>query len=266
MKEILNIKNCALILGVAFLVLGAINSTLENVTGGAACFAAGVIVIVLFHFDVKSFNVFGLAAELREKLSEADDILKKLRGISLPISEIAITTASQAGRYDSVVPKRKLYDFVTSISGELKSMKVSVDEIERVRDSWYLATSIDMALPIHREIQNKINHHRQIALKKNDDRNKKIIVLNEEETKELDEQIGNIEYDHWNYYEEDGRYVNPNYKTYPEYFKNLISKLRGVPEKDKAEMLVNINEYILDLEYLINQRDIRRPSVWFDKS
>lgn len=266
MKEFINIKNGALMLGVTFLILGAVNSTLRNVTGGVSCFAAGVIVIILFHFDVKSFNVFGLAAELRGKISEADDILRKLRDISLPISEIAITTISQAGRYDSVVPKRKLYEFVTSISDELKSMQVSIDEVERVRDSWYLATSIDMAIPIHREIQNKINHHRQLALKKNDERNRGNIILTEEEAKELDKQIGDIEYDHWRYYEEDASYINPNYKSYPSYFVNIINNLKGVPAQDKAEILVNITEHVLDLEYLINHKDIRRPEVWFDKS
>jgi len=68
MKRSINVKQGALCLGVIFLVLGAINATIQNVSGGTVCFAAGILVILLFHFDVKKFNVFGLAAELQEKL------------------------------------------------------------------------------------------------------------------------------------------------------------------------------------------------------
>ena len=156
-------------LGIIFLVVGAIDSSVGNVSGGAACFAAGILLVLLFSFDVKKFNVFGLAAELREKISEADKILDTLRGISLPISEIAINTASQAGRYDSVVPRKKLYDFVNSISKELEGMGVKAEEIERVREAWYLATSIDMALPVHTEIQKQIHAYHSQAIQKNED-------------------------------------------------------------------------------------------------
>lgn len=262
MKDVINLKNFALMLGVIFLTLGAINSTLENVSGGAACFAAGVVVVILFHFDVKSFNVFGLAAELREKLSEADEILRKLRGISLPISEIAITTASQAGRYDSVVPRKKLYDFVRSISEELKDMNVPNESIEKIKDSWYLATSIDMSLPIHKEIQRQLSSHRAKVLAKVDDVRMGRVTLNDEESQALNDELTNIECDNFNY-QEDVSYINPNYKSYPSHFLKLINDLTGIPEEDKAGMLLKINEHILDLEYLINHKEIRRPELWF---
>lgn len=251
-------------LGIIFLVLGAIDSSVGNVSGGAACFAAGILLVLLFSFDVKKFNVFGLAAELREKISEADKILDTLRGISLPISEIAINTASQAGRYDSVIPRKKLYDFVNSISKELEGMGVKTEEIERVREAWYLATSIDMAQPVHKEIQQQIHTYHSQAMRKNEDINKGKIHLSDDEARQFSEYMSKIEWDRYHYYHDEAAYMNPDYKSYPQYLQRLIHDLSGVPESVKAQMLFKANEHILDIEYLINQKDIRRPDVWFE--
>jgi len=250
-------------LGIFFLIVGAGNSTFGNVSGGATCFATGILLILLFSFDVKQFNVFGLAAVLREKITEADKILESLRGISLPVSEIAIKNASQAGRYDSVVPRKKLYEFVNSISKELEGMSVKAEDIERVRDEWYLATAIDMALPVHQEIQKQIDIYHSQAVNKNNDRNSGKLILNEAEEKEFDDLLGRIEWDRHHYYADVVSEINTNYKDYPQYLRKIISDLTGVPEKVKAEMLVKVSEYIEDIEYLINQKDIRRPHVWF---
>lgn len=263
MKFNLNVKVGALLFGSALLVLGAGNATFGNVSGGTVCLASGILVILLFYFDVKKFNVFGLAAELRDKISEADKILETLRGISLPISEIAITTVSQAGRHDSVVPRKKLYDFVTSISEELRGMGVTDENIEKVRDSWYLATSIDMVLPIHREIRNQIDIHHSRACKKNDDINKGVIVLSEEEHKIFSQELGRIEWDRHLYNSEEAAYLTHDYKSYPSIFSGMIKDLTGIPEVVRAEMLIKINDCILDLEYLIHQKEIRRPELWF---
>lgn len=249
-------------LGIFFLIIGAGNSTFGNVSGGATCFATGILLILLFSFDVKQFNVFGLAAELREKITEADRILESLRGISLPVSEIAIKNASQAGRYDLVVPRKKLYEFVSSISRELEGMGVKKDDIERVRNEWYLATAIDMALPVHQEIQKQIGIHRSQAIKKNNDINAGKIKLSDDEYKEFSQYLGRIEWDSHHYYDI-VRELNPNYKDYPRQLQKIITDLTGVPEKVKAEMLVKVSEYIEDIEYLINHKDIRRPELWF---
>jgi len=250
-------------LGIFFLIVGAGNSTFGNVSGGATCFATGILLILLFSFDVKQFNVFGLAAVLREKITEADKILENLRGISLPVSEIAIKNASQAGRYDLVVTRKKLYEFVNSISRELEGMGVKAEDIERVRDEWYLATVIDMALPVHREIQKQIDIYHSQAIRKNSDINSGKLVINDSEAKEFEEFLGRIEWDMHHYYDEVVNQLNLNYKDYPRYLREIISDLTGVPEKVKAEMLVKVSEYIEDIEYLINHKDIRRPDVWF---
>ncbi|MEZ3415895.1 hypothetical protein HP563_12655 [Pantoea dispersa] len=263
MKIKLSMQQVIQVVGVFFLFVGAGNSTFGNISGGAACFAAGILLILLFSFDVKQFNVFGLAAELKDKISEADKILESLRGISLPVSEIAIKNAAQAGRYDLIVPRKKLYEFVNSISRELEGMGVKVEDIERVRDEWYLATAIDMALPVHREIQKQIDFYHSQAINKNSDINYGKVILNDEEAKDFYEHLGNIEWDRHHYYSEVVSDINPNYKDYPQYLQKIITDLTGVPESVKAQMLIKTNEHILDIEYLINQKDIRRPDVWF---
>ncbi|MGB8928619.1 MAG: hypothetical protein WCC49_16800 [Pantoea agglomerans] len=262
-KDNLNIKNSVMLLGFALIILGAVNSTIGNVAGGASCFVVAVILITLFFFEVKSFKVLGMAAELGKKINEADEVLEKLRRISLPISEIAVTTASQAGRYDTAVPRKKLSDFVSSISNELRDMGVAQESIERVKDSWYLATSIDMALPIHREIQNQIDVHHSRACKKLDDINRGVVVLSEEDGKLFDEELGRIEWDRHHYYTDEMSCLNQDYQSYPSYFRRLINELTGIPEVVRDEMLIKINEHILDLEYLIKQKQIRRPELWF---
>lgn len=250
-------------LGVFFLFVGAGNATFGNVSGGVTCFATGILLILLFSFEVKQFNVFGLAAVLREKITEADKILESLRGISLPVSEIAIQSASQAGRYDKVVPRQKLYEFVKNISRELKDMDVSAEQIERVREEWYLVTAIDMSIPIHQEIRKQIDTHRSSIKKKLDVMDLDEVNYNEEEKNELSAASADIEWNWYHYNTEVANYPNYNYKDYPRYFKKVISDLNGLPGNVRAEMLNKVSEHIEDIEYLINHKDIRRPDVWF---
>lgn len=264
MENVMNVKTLTFILGFSLIVIGAVNSTIGNVAGGTSCFAMAVVTLILFHFDVKSFKVFGLAAELRDKINEADIILDKLRGISTPVSEMAVTTATQVGKYGFALPRMKLYKYANSITEQLEAMDVPSDEIERVKESWYLATAIEMSIPIHREIRYRIDSNRSRILKRNDELSKGKLFLNEKEEKELCKQIADIEEDAHDYYGEEGASVNLNYKSYPEYFMGIIKGLRGVPENEKAEMLDKVNENILDLEYLIIKGDIRRPDSWFN--
>lgn len=263
MKEILNEKKLVFFLGIALIVTGAVNSTMGNVTGGISCFSAGIIIVILFYFDVKSFNVFGMEAELRGKIDEADRVLKKLRGISLPVSAMAVNTASQVGRYDKEVPRKELYDYVCSISKELKGMGVLPEEIEKVKASWYLATALEMAKPIHREIMHRLNTHQSRILTKNQDVRLGKISLRKDEESDFFKLVSDIQVDVHNYQEE-AKELNSDYKSYPTYFTKIIKSLKGIPENEKSEMLFRVNEHILDLEYLITTKGIRRPDVWFN--
>ena len=260
-------KQGALCLGVIFLLLGACNSTLNNVSGGAACFSAGILVILLFHFDVKKFNVFGMAAELREKLNEADRILEQLRGISVPVSEIAISVASKTGRTPQKISRQALFDYVKEIEDELLALNVSQQNIERVKKGWYSITSIEMATIVFRLIKNKLEYKNELFERERMALSNEDVYDSEKYQQLFDKQAvtsGDLsEIDraglslHFN--------KSFNFEHTSSFLRTTLMGLSSLNEAEKNDLLTQLSEEWADLDYLLNNKTLRRPQVWFSE-
>lgn len=260
-------KKGALWLGVIFLLLGAWNSTFNNVSGGTACFSAGILVILLFHFDVKKFNIFGMAAELREKLNEADKILEQLRGISLPVSEIAISVASKTGRTPERISRQALFNYVKDIEGELLALNVSQRDIDRVKKGWYSITSMEMATLIYREINKKLDSKKEafecerVALSNNEgctSENYQQIMLKQgfiaDDLSEIQRDIVLMHYNKPFAFEQTSSFLR----------KRLMS-LSSLTDAEKNDLVIQLSEEWADLDYLLTHKTLRRPQVWFSE-
>lgn len=262
-----NFKKGALWLGLFFLLLGAYNSTFNNVSGGAACFSAGIVVILLFHFDVKKFNIFGMAAELREKLNEADRILEQLRGISLPVSEIAISVASKTGRTPQKISRQALFDYVKEIEGELLALNVSQQDIERVKKGWHSITSMEMATIIFRDIKNKVESKNEVFERE------RIALSNEsgydsEKYQQLFAKQA-VTADDLSQIDRAGLSLHFNKSFNFEHTSSfLLTTLMGLSslnEAEKNDLLTQLSEEWADLDYLLTNKTLRRPLVWFSE-
>ncbi|WP_455863788.1 hypothetical protein [Pantoea agglomerans] len=260
-------KKGALLLGVIFLLLGAWNSTFNNVSGGTACFSAGILVILLFHFDVKKFNIFGMAAELREKLDEADKILEQLRGISLPVSEIAINVASKTGRTPERISRQALFNYVKDIEGELLALNVSQRDIDRVKKGWYSITSIEMATLIYREINKKLDSKKEtfecerVALSNKEgctSENYQQIMLKQgftaDDLSEIQRDIVSMHYNKPFAFEQTSLFLR----------KRLMG-LSSLTDAEKNDLVIQLSEEWADLDYLLTHKTLRRPQVWFSE-
>ncbi|WP_412159201.1 hypothetical protein [Pantoea sp. SIMBA_079] len=264
MEKLLSSKALYSFFGLLLIILGAVNVTMGEVASGGACFAVGIILVLLFRFEVKSFRLLGLAAELKDKIQEADVIIEKLRGISLPISEIAVMTGSQAGRFDGAIPRKKLYDNVMAISSELLKMGVPSERVEQIKDSWYFVTAIDMSIPIRQKINVIIHNKFNSLLTINEKVNTGQLALSPDEKKEFEKKFGDIQVDRHEFIEE-GEWINPEYRKYPDYFIGIINGLRSLSAEEKKELLSEIEDIISDLNYLIQNKEIRRPEFWFQR-
>lgn len=251
-----------LLLGLSLIIASAINATVGNASGGTICLVAGILTIVLFQFDVKSFKVFGLAAELREKLTEADEILDKLRAISVPVSEIAISSASQSGGYQQHLRREQLHDYVSSISSALEKMKVSKKKIERVKRGWYTATAVNMAVPVLQGIRYKLTSVCVELEKINGEIFSGTSSYSADQAKKFDDLYTMVQIE-LHEFDESMELNYKDYKSYPSYLNDLINNLKSLKPEVKQELRNRFKEELLDLDYLIEKHELRRPEVWF---
>lgn len=126
-------KNTMLALGVILIILGVIASLRENVTGGSVVIVTGLALLILNSFEIESIKLLGLETKLRSTLNEAQEVLEKLRGISVPVSEIALSVAVMAGRWGGRMSGKELHDYVMTIEEQLSQMGIAPHDISKVK-------------------------------------------------------------------------------------------------------------------------------------
>lgn len=258
-------KNILFIIGLMLITLGAVIVIIGNTSGGTACFAAGIVIILFSQFDVKSIKVFDMAFELQNKINEADEILAKLRGISLPVSEIAIMSASRMGWVQEPLSNKQLHDYVASISKELEGMKVDKDAIDNAKRAWYAITINQLATTVIGAIRTKLLLRIQEIEKLLSKNSLNPGDVTAEQAESNSKLFSDAHTDLISFNKDVEKMRGVVDISIYEWLSLAINKYETIPQLDKDELQKKLSEHLLDLEFFITHKKLRRSEVWLSQ-
>ena len=125
---------------ISLLTLGAFLAYKNNTGSATSAFGFGILVLFFaFIHEFQKFKGFGIEAELREKIREADDTIKKLRDIALPLAAINLRMLNRLGRWSGPISRKDRFEFVDSIGKELKGLGISDRQLDELNAELLLA-------------------------------------------------------------------------------------------------------------------------------
>ena len=147
-----------LIAALALFAYGGFLSYLDKTDAAVATYAAAVVCLIfVFLKQFSRFKAFGIEAELKEKIQEADVLLNQLRNLIAPISELLFTMVARAGRWDSAIPRKDSYRMMSQFEGQLAQLGVPTNTIEDAKKEWHQFNLLDLSRPIAEEIIERIH-------------------------------------------------------------------------------------------------------------
>ena len=241
---------------------GATLAFFDKTGGATATYSAAVFgLIFVFLPEFKKFKGFGIEAELLEKkIKEADEIINRLKGMSVPMSELLFTIVARSGRLDSVVPRRENFRLVNEIQKELTRNGVSETELERAKRDWHRYNLFDLARPVVskiinaidpqlKSIQQVINTFSQPITGESMPKWSEAIEKNRAAIAEKEEIVKLYHLDYL--------------LTAPSVIKESIQKSHLLNADEQKKLLQEIEEDYLDLAHYSKTHEIRRPEIWF---
>ncbi|MGF6474764.1 hypothetical protein ABIE06_001577 [Pantoea dispersa] len=248
------------IVGIVCILAGMTSCLLNNVAGGGIVIAAGIVLLLLSHFEIEYFKMPGLEAKLAKTIVEAEVTLEALRKIIIPIAENSVSLAARTGRMDTASSHKELYNISMRIKKELMEIKVSDEDINRVLHSWYFFTAFEMGSQIIevlcQRLRVKEKELNEIVKKWQGDKPVSDYKRYEElliPLRMVSQEINSVRKCLW----------KKDYQDIPNIIENYIRVNITLAEQEKVELWGEINEQWLDLIHFVNNRELRRKEQWF---
>lgn len=235
---------------------------LDKVGAATATYTAAVLSLIFaFLPEFKKFKGLGIEAELLDKkIEETDKLLKQLRDITAPISEMLISSTARAGRWGSGMPRSQKYELLQRIENELKKCGVDDSQLEQAKSDWHFYNTFDLAAPVFKKITEKLRPIQQEREKALNSFKQPITPdrIAEHESLIQSRNIVNKEI-------EDLRDLQQikNQANLADQIRESISKSEALNSEEKTDLIKEIDEELRDLEYYIKHKEFRRLSVWF---
>lgn len=124
---------------------------------GASIAAAGLILILASRFDqLTSIKAFGIEAELKEKVKEADDAIRHLRELAVSLAEPTLRHGMRLGRMGTFLNFREAIDLQASVETALRKLQVSDDQIKALRKDYEYYTLVDLCEIVREKLRKHI--------------------------------------------------------------------------------------------------------------
>lgn len=88
--------------------------------------------LLAFRGSLSAFSVFGLKADLRDKINEADAVIKEVRDLAKLVLAPTMTTVAHLGRWDQGFSDKEKYDLELQARNVMRSLKISDKEVEAI--------------------------------------------------------------------------------------------------------------------------------------
>jgi hypothetical protein len=234
----------------------------DKVGAETATYTAAVLCLVFaFLPEFKKFKGLGIEAELLDKkIEETDNLLKQLRDITAPMSEMLISSTARAGRLGSAMPRSQKYELMQRIETELKKCGVDEEQLEKTKQDWHFYNIFDLSSPIFEKIQNKLQPIQQEREKKLREFKQPIAPDKQDEYKQLIDNRNEVskEMDKFR----DLRQLK-NQRNLAKKITKEIEESENLSTLEKQELNSEIEEELRDLEHYTKHKEFRRLSVWF---
>jgi hypothetical protein len=255
--------NRVILWGAALLLLGAgvCLSFLERVGGATTTYsAAGVCLIFLFLQEFKRVKLFGVEAELQDRIREANVLIEQLRALLLPISELLFSMVARAGRVGGHLPNRESYRIMSQFETELRSLGLTNEQIEKSKKEWHHFNMLDLQRPVLKDIGDLL-HGKEVAQGKvlnsfkqpipagDPDHAAAIRRLSEiqRETKKLEQLYG----------------LSVLSDGGPSHIQNFFKTCQLLSEDEKRDLLTRNAERLADLDHYEKHMEFRSLERWF---
>lgn len=250
------------IVAILLFVSGVGLGYVDKVGAATATYTAAVLSLVFaFLPEFKKFKGLGIEAELLDKkIEETDKLLKQLRDITAPISEMLISSTARSGRLGSIMPRSQKYELMQRIESELKKCGVEDTQLEQAKNDWHFYNTFDLATPIFEKITEKlkpIQQEREKTLREFEqpitpdriDEHNRLIQHRNAVSKEIADL-------------RDLRQIKKQNQLV-ELIVESISNSGALSAEDKTSLTKELDEELRDLEHYIKHKEFRRLSVWF---
>ncbi|MCC6467602.1 MAG: hypothetical protein IT563_04715 [Alphaproteobacteria bacterium] len=242
-------------------ILGAWLASTDKTASATAAFGAAMMcLIIVFLARFKTFQGFGIKAEMWDDTQrEAAHLIKILRGYNAGLGKLFITLAARTGRWNSGLSNRELDDAVNSAEGMMRAAAVSPGEIEDAKAEYYRLTLIDMARPLNEAIGKCI------------DASLKIIA------KELEQfpqpiQAADPAYatliERWRRVHAERNSLREIHSAgaitgIADHLEQFLAKSEFINQADKARIPDEHRERLADIRAFAQEKRLRRPEIWF---
>ena len=264
---------------ISLLTLGAFLAYKNNTGSATSAFGFGILVLFFaFIHEFQKFKGFGIEAELREKIREADDTIKKLRDIALPLAAINLRMLNRLGRWSGPISRKYRFEFVDTIGKELKGLGISDRQLDELNAETHTFNENDLLHEVgagiysvfkakidraQLDMDNAMMNIKEPLQGKGVLDPSSMIQLNEKTRvhQELVETINKLT--------GDIRLIGENWKEdgNSELLEmNIISIIQGCPllsSEEKDSISREIKERIKDLTYYREHHSFRREDIWF---
>lgn len=246
---------------IPLLICGVILSFMDKTASATATYGAAIMCLIFLCLnEFEMFEGLGIKAKLNKKLEEADEAVKKIKEISLPLAEQVLTNTARAGRWSTMLKRRERYRLERNIVAALRKLEFSEEEIDKARKDCYDFNIFDLALPIWKEIEilidNKIKEKRA-------------------EISQIPSPISGSDHDkhtklcqdlrELNRYKEDLKQIiyQDNKMNLAKQYAEFTNNCLYFGKQEKENILSSLREQMEDLKYYIEKKEFRRLEEWF---
>lgn len=252
------------ILFIILFLAGGYESSRGNVKGALLIFAAGLFcLLVSFPTIFSSVKAFGIEAKFNEKIAEADEVIKRLRELSMPLSEVAFSLIARSGWMKGPISKSDQARLRQEIRNNLAELGISEEDISVVEREWHLTNLSKMARPLTLNIRTACNE----KIARIDQEIKSIRQpISGEDIEKVKLLMGMKKPMHDTVFLTKS-VLNP---SQIEGYSRELTALLDVPDcfddSEKADILKSFHDVLEDIRFYEKELAFRRPSVWFSNN
>ncbi|MHB9073854.1 MAG: hypothetical protein ACYC6G_10040 [Desulfobaccales bacterium] len=249
-------------IAIGLFVVGVVLSFLDKIGGVAGAYTTAIICLIfVFLSEFERFKGFGIEAELRKKIQEADEIIRHLREVSLPIAELLFAVDARIGRCSGPIPRPDRYRIMKQIEDALNKIGVSHKGMQEAKSEFDRINIIDLASPIFKGAIKLLDH----KLHEKQNKFNKIfpppITITPEYTNMAEDlkKLAKTKEDllSWAKFGDCYKFASS--------IEQFIEECDQVTDGEKRELLTTYHEDIEDLKYYAENREFRRLEAYFQK-